>query len=57
VDGAANLALVRLLASELDVPPTAVAIVSGAASRTKSVRVDGVDPDAVRARWPGLAVP
>ncbi|MFN8630786.1 MAG: DUF167 family protein [Chloroflexota bacterium] len=55
VDGAANKALLRLLADALGVPKGAVRLVSGEASRTKVVEVDGVAPEAVAARWPGLA--
>ena len=56
VEGAANTALVRLLADELGVARRDVRIVAGAASRQKLVVVDGVDSDAVVARWPGLRV-
>jgi len=56
VDGAANAALVRLVASELDVPKGSVRIVSGASSRSKVVAVDGVGREAIVARWPGLRV-
>jgi len=55
VDGAANEALVRLIAAELDVPRGAARLVSGATARTKVVEIDGVDEDAIRRRWPGLA--
>jgi len=43
VDGAANDALVDLLARELSVARRNIAIVSGASSRNKSVAVAGVD--------------
>jgi uncharacterized protein (TIGR00251 family) len=43
VDGAANAALVRLLAKALGVPKSAVAIVGGKTSRDKTVEVAG-DP-------------
>ena len=43
VDGAANDALVELLADELDVARRAVHIVSGTTSRSKVVQVDGID--------------
>jgi uncharacterized protein (TIGR00251 family) len=43
VEGAANKALVDLLAKLLGVPKGAVTIVSGETSRNKTVRVDGVD--------------
>ena len=54
-DGAANEALCRLLARELGLARRAVRLVAGAASRRKLVEVDAA-PDAVRVRWPGLAV-
>lgn len=47
VDGAANEAIIALLATELDVPTSAVRIVSGASSRTKTVEIAGVARDAV----------
>jgi len=56
VDGAANHALVRLLADELDVAHNDVRIVAGATSRQKMIVVTGVDPEAIVARWPGLRV-
>jgi uncharacterized protein len=54
VEGAANQALLRLLATELDVPKRDVRLVAGAASRTKLIVIDGVEPDHVLERWPGL---
>ncbi len=48
VDGAANEALVRLLADLLGIPRRAVRIEGGHASRSKLVEVDGVDIEAVR---------
>ena len=56
VEGAANNALVRLLADELGVSRRDVRIVSGASSRQKLVVVDGLEADAIVARWPGLRV-
>jgi uncharacterized protein len=56
VEGAANNALVRLLSDELGVSRRDVRIVAGAGSREKLVVVDGVDPEAIVARWPGLRV-
>jgi hypothetical protein len=56
VEGAANNALIRLLADELGIPRRDIQIVAGATSRQKLVVVDGVDPDAIVARWPGLRV-
>lgn len=49
VDGAANDALVALLAKELGVPRRDVRIVQGATSRAKLVEIDGTTADAVRA--------
>jgi len=54
VEGAANDALVRLLARELGVPRAAVRIVSGATARRKIVAVEGVTRTALLARWPEL---
>jgi hypothetical protein len=56
VEGAANHALVRLLADELDVAHNDVRIVAGATSRQKMIVVSGVEPEAIVARWPGLRV-
>jgi len=56
VDGAANQALLRLLADELGVSRGSVRLVSGPTARTKVVAVDGVEPAALAARWPGLRV-
>jgi uncharacterized protein (TIGR00251 family) len=47
VEGAANSELVRLLAKRLKVPQNAVRIISGAGSKNKIVRVQGVTPAAV----------
>jgi uncharacterized protein (TIGR00251 family) len=47
VDGAANSALIDLLAEALDVPRRAVTIVAGASSRSKLVQVDGIASGAV----------
>jgi uncharacterized protein len=56
VGGAANTALVRLLAEELDVSKTSVRLVAGATGRQKLIVVDGISPQAVAARWPGIKV-
>ncbi len=50
VDGAANDALVTFLAAALGVPRRQVTIVSGATSRDKRVRIEGLDESAVRGR-------
>ena len=49
VDGAANEALVTLLAERLGVARRAVRVVAGASSRAKTVEVEGTTEDAVRA--------
>lgn len=47
VDGRANVALCRLVAKALGVPPSRAAVVRGHTAREKLVRVDGVtDADA-----------
>jgi uncharacterized protein (TIGR00251 family) len=56
VEGAANTALVNLLADVLGVGRRDVRIVAGATGRQKLVVVDGTDRDAIVARWPGLRV-
>jgi uncharacterized protein YggU (UPF0235/DUF167 family) len=56
IEGAANQSLLRLLASELGVGRRSVRLVAGAAGRQKLIVVEGVEPAAVIARWPGLRV-
>lgn len=56
VEGAANASLVRILAEELGVARRDIRIVAGAASRQKLVVVEGVEAEAIVARWPGLRV-
>ena len=48
VEGAANDALTKLLASTFGIPQHAVTIVSGRSSRTKIVELQGVTEDRVR---------
>ena len=43
VDGAANDELIALLAQTLRIPRRAITIVSGERSRTKRVRIAGID--------------
>jgi uncharacterized protein (TIGR00251 family) len=52
VEGAANQALVRALATAFDIPRRAVRIVSGEHARQKSVLLEGVTPEALFARLP-----
>jgi uncharacterized protein len=56
VEGAANLALLRLLADELGVARRDVRLIAGASGRIKVIVVDGLDPDRVRERWPELRI-
>jgi uncharacterized protein len=42
VDGAANEAVIRLLADLLSVPGSTVQVVAGMTSRSKVVRVEGI---------------
>ena len=56
VDGAANHALVRLLAEELGVGRASVRLVAGATARRKLIAIEGADRSAIVARWPDLAV-
>ena len=52
VEGAANAALIEVIAKALDVPKRAVTIVSGDRSRQKRVRVDGVTAAHAASRLP-----
>jgi uncharacterized protein YggU (UPF0235/DUF167 family) len=56
VEGAANNALIRLIADELGIATRDVRIVAGASSRQKLLVVDGIDTESIVARWPGLRV-
>ncbi|MEP6639610.1 MAG: DUF167 domain-containing protein [Chloroflexota bacterium] len=56
VEGAANASLVRILAEELGVARRDIRIVAGGASRQKLVVVEGIEAEAIVARWPGLRV-
>ena len=56
VEGAANTALIRVVADELGIARSDVRIVAGATSRRKLIVVDGISAEAVVARWPGLKV-
>jgi uncharacterized protein YggU (UPF0235/DUF167 family) len=53
VDGAANDALVALLAKSLDLPKRAIRLVSGERSRTKRIEIDGLTLDDVTRRLGG----
>jgi uncharacterized protein YggU (UPF0235/DUF167 family) len=56
IEGAANQALLRLLATELGVARGSVRLVAGAAGRQKLVVVEGIDSEELLARWPDLAI-
>ena len=47
-DGAANEALVELLAGTFGIPTRAITIVAGMSSRTKVVELEGITEDRVR---------
>ncbi len=55
VEGRANAALERLLASALDVPKSAVRVVSGARGREKTVVIEGISREQMRGRLGGAA--
>lgn len=50
VEGAANRALLALLSQKLDVPPSALCLISGETSRIKRIRVEGLDEQTLWAR-------
>ena len=54
VEGAANAALLELLAETLAVPRRAIRIVQGTASRNKVVEIDAADPAACQRRLDAL---
>jgi uncharacterized protein len=54
VEGAANEAVLALLASELGVRRGALTLLTGSTGRFKRVRAEGVEAAALQARWPGL---
>jgi uncharacterized protein YggU (UPF0235/DUF167 family) len=56
VGGAANVAMLRVLADELGLARRSVRLVAGAAGRQKLVVVEGATRDDVLSRWPGLRV-
>jgi uncharacterized protein len=56
VDGAANDALLRLLADELGVARGAIRLIAGETGRNKVVAIEGIEPGSLIARWPDLAV-
>lgn len=55
-DGAANVAVERLVAEALGIPPSSVATIRGAASRLKVIEIAGLSPRTITTRWPDLVV-
>ncbi len=53
VDGAANVALIKLVAKALNVPKSSVALVSGPTARVKTLEVMG-DPSSLETRLKSL---
>ena len=56
VEGAANDAILRLVAEAVGVPKRHVSLRSGAASRSKVLEIEGVEPERLRSLWPGVDV-
>ncbi len=56
VDGAANAALIKLVARSLGVPRSRVSLVGGASSRVKRLRIAGVDAVRVETCWAGASI-
>ena len=54
VAGAANTAVVRLLATALGVPPSSVTVVSGLQGRNKIVEVTGLGEIEIQRRLAGI---
>ena len=52
-DGKANDAVVRLIAKAAGVPPSRVEVSAGASARVKTIAVEGVSEDELRARLGG----
>ena len=55
-DGAANAAVIELVAKELRVPKSAVSVAQGATSRHKRLAIEGVDAAELRGRWPDVDI-
>lgn len=54
VEGAANMALIRLLAKSLGIARTAVSLTRGGQSRLKMIQVEGLDDAELRDRLTGM---
>ncbi|MDO8185957.1 DUF167 domain-containing protein [Conexibacter sp. JD483] len=55
VDGKANAALCKLLAKELRVAPSTVAVIRGSSARDKLLRIDGIETSELLHRLIGSA--
>jgi uncharacterized protein len=55
-DGAANAALLALLARELGSPRTWLRVAVGAKSRRKTIAIEGLTTGVLQERWLGLAI-
>ena len=55
-DGAANKAVVKLVAKAAGVPKSAVSVVAGTSSRHKRLAIEGASAAHLLALWPGLSV-
>ncbi len=51
-DGRANAALISFLADHLRIPRSHITLVTGATSRSKTVHLEGLTPEALRASLP-----
>lgn len=56
VEGAANQALIRLVATSLGIARGRVTLVRGATARVKQLELEGIEPGLVRSLWPGVDV-
>ena len=56
IEGAANEALLRLVADALEVPKRRVTLRSGTTGRAKVIEIKGVAPERLRSLWPGVDV-
>jgi uncharacterized protein YggU (UPF0235/DUF167 family) len=54
-DGRANAALERMVARALGLAPSAVTVAAGAASRIKTLQIEGADEASLRAKLGGPA--
>ena len=54
-DGAANKAVLKLVAKAVGLPRSAVSLRSGFGSRHKRLRIDGIDRSRLESLWPGVS--